>query len=128
VQVTVSEGTVKVRVNSRPTLVISDAAVAEGNSGMTPFVFTITLSSPSSTAVTVQYATQNQTAIAGSDYVAVPPTTITFNPGETTKTVTINVIGDTAKESNELFAVNLLNPVGATLGTSRGFGNIINDD
>jgi fibronectin-binding autotransporter adhesin len=88
----------------------------------------VTLSNPTTQVVTVQYATQNQTALAGSDYVAVAPTTITFQPGETTKTVTINVIGDTVRESNELFAVNLLNPVNATLGTSRGFGNIVNDD
>src|SRR5207244_453107 len=84
-------------------------------SGTTPFRFPVTLSAPSSVAVTVQYYTSNSTALAGSDYTAVPLTTLTFSPGDPlTKYITVNVTGDTTKESNELFSVTLINPTIAT--------------
>ena len=55
--------------------------------------------------------------------------TLTFAPGETTKTITIVVNGDRARESNETFFVDLFGPSGnALIGVSRGTGTILNDD
>ncbi|HNL88276.1 MAG TPA: putative Ig domain-containing protein, partial [Nitrospira sp.] len=79
-------------VESIPTLAINDVTLAEGTSlaGNTAFNFTVTLSEPVSNTVTVQVATSDNgaTAVSG-DYTPVPPTTLTFAPGETTKTVTV---------------------------------------
>ena len=55
--------------------------------------------------------------------------TLTFNPGETTKTITIEVKGDSKKEANESFFVDLSGLSGNALFTkSRGTGTILNDD
>ncbi len=109
------------------TLSIKDVTKAEGNSGDTPFTFTVSLSAASATPVTVQYATANGTAVAGSDYT---PTsgTLTIPAGAISRTVTIQVKGDTALEANETFFVNLSVPNGATLTDAQGLGTINNDD
>ena len=109
------------------TLSINNVTQAEGNSGTTPFTFTVTLSRASTSTVTVNYATANGTATAGGDYVA-EVGTLTFAPGQTSKTLTVNVIGDTNQEANETFFVNLSSPVGATLLDGQGLGTILNDD
>jgi subtilisin family serine protease len=110
------------------TLSISDVSQAEGNDGTTTFSFTVTLSSPAALAVSVTYATANGTATAGSDYTSVSPIPLTFEIGETSKTVTVTVNGDTDFESNETFFVNLSSPVGATIADAQGVGTIQNDD
>jgi streptogramin lyase len=110
-----------------PTLSINNVSQNEGNSGLTPFVFTVTLSAPSASTVTVAYATADGTATAGSDYNATSGT-LTFNPGVTTQTITVNVIGDTIVEPDETFTVNLSSPVGATIAVGTGTGTIVNDD
>src|SRR5207249_590500 len=74
------------------------------------------------------YATADGTAIAPADYTAVPATTLTFNPGETNKTVSVQIKGDTLNEPNETFTVNLSNPANATITTATGTGTIIDDD
>lgn len=112
------------------TLRISDVAKGEGNSGVTPLAFNLALSQASTTPVTVSYATANDTATAGSDFTAVPTTTLTFAPGVINKTVTVNAVGDAVKEANEVFYLNLSNAVGATIfdTDSRGIGTILNDE
>jgi len=75
----------------------------------------------------VQYATANDTASSASDYQSVSGT-LTFNPGETTKPVTVTVNGDTLVEANETFFVNLSNAANATLSDGQGIGTITNDD
>src|SRR5439155_11733781 len=62
------------------------------------------------------------------DYTAVPAPRHTFNPGETNKTLSVQVQGDTLNELNETFTVNLSNPVNATITTATGIGTIIDDD
>ena len=111
-----------------PVLRINDVSKAEGNSGTTAFTFTVSLSPASAGTVTVKYATANGTATAGSDYTAVSPTLLTFAPGQTSQTVTVNVTGDTVQEANETFFVNLSSPSGATLFDGQGLGTILNDD
>ena len=113
-------------------LTINDVTVTEGNSGTTNAVFTVSLSSAASTVVTVNYATANGTATAGTDYTAIPPTTLTFNPGETSKTITVPVNGDNQVELNETFFLNLsnlqANGSNVTLADNQGQGTINNDD
>ena len=99
----------------------------EGNSGTTNFTFTVTLSAASGQSVTVNYATAPGAATAGSDYVT-NSNTLTFSPGDTTKTITVLVNGDTANEPNEAFSVNLTNAQNATISDSAGVGTILNDD
>jgi hypothetical protein len=91
------------------------------------FVFTLTLSAPADGPVTVNYATANGTATAGSDYVA-QSGTVTFAAGETSKTISIVVNGDRKREANETFFVNLSDVVGALLQDNQGVGTILNDD
>ena len=115
-------------ITALPTVSIGNVAQTEGNSGTTAFTFNVTLSAASTNIVTVQYATANGTATtAGSDYTAASGT-VTFAPGETLKTVTVAVTGDTTVEADETFSVTLTSPTNATLGTSLGTGTIRNDD
>jgi len=86
-------------------------------------VFSVTLSSASTSAVSVGYATSNGTATAGSDYNA-SAGTIVFLPGETIKTVAIIINGDATAEAKETFTVTLSNPSGATLVDASGAGSI----
>ena len=114
--------------DSVPALSINDISLAEGNSGITNFVFTVSLNAASSAPVTVDYATANGTAGAGSDYNSVATTTLTFNTGETSKQIVVQVKGDTTYEPDETFFINLSNAVGATIADSQGIGTILNDD
>ena len=110
-----------------PTLTINDVTVPEGNSGTTNATFTVHLSPASSQTVTVDFATADVTATAGSDYTA-QTGTLTFAPGEVSKTISVPIIGDTVIEGNETFVVNLSSPVNASVGTSQGTGTIADDD
>jgi CSLREA domain-containing protein len=110
-----------------PTLSINNVSQNEGNGGTTPFVFTVTLSAASASTVTVNYATADASATAPSDYAATAGT-LTFAPGVTTQTITVNVVGDTTVEPNETFSVTLSSPSNATIATGTGTGTILNDD
>ncbi len=109
------------------TLEIGDVTVGEGNSGTTAAQFKLVLSGPSGKPVTVPWSTSNGTATAGSDYQAASGT-ITFAPGETLKSLSVNVIGDTVVEPNETFLVNLGVVQNATVADGQGLGTIRNDD
>jgi hypothetical protein len=114
--------------DDEPRVSISDFTKAEGRSGNTLFTFTVTLSAPSATPVTVNYSTSNVTATGGEDYTAASGT-LTFAPGETTKTITINVKGDRKQEANETFFINLFGvSSNATIFDAQGIGTILNDD
>lgn len=110
-----------------PSLSINDVSLAEGNSGTTLFRFTVTLSAASALPVTVNYATANGTADS-SDYTAVPITLLTFNPGDTSKSVDVLVNGDILSEGNDTFFVNLTSPTNATISDNQGLGTIVDDD
>ena len=77
-----------------PSVVINDVSLTEGNSGTTNADFTVTLSAPSGRNVTVNYATANATATQPADYTTTSGT-LTFTPGQVTKTVSVPVVGDT---------------------------------
>ncbi len=111
-----------------PKLSVGDAQVLEGNSGLSTIVFTVTLSKPSSETVTVSYSTSNGSATAaGGDYVPAVGT-LTFTPGQTSKTVDIVVTGDAVVELDEQFTLTLSSPVNATIADGTGVGTIVNDD
>ena len=110
-----------------PTLSINDVSTSEGDSGTKTLNFTVTLSAASNLAVTANFATADASATASSDYQAAA-TILSFNPGDTTKIVSITINGDTTNEPDETFVVNLSNPVNTTIGDSQGVGTIINDD
>ena len=107
---------------------INNVAKKEGNSGSTTFTFTVTLDHSATSNVTVKYATANGTASSSSDYTSTSGT-LTFTPGQTSKTINVTVKGDTTQESDELFFVNLTSPSSnAAIAHSQGVGNIQNDD
>ena len=105
------------------TQAINDQRVNEGAGTAT---FTITLSAPSDKTVTVDYSTSPGTATPGQDYTPVNGT-LTFAPGETTKTVVVPIIEDLVYEGNENFSINLSNPVNATVSDPIGVGTIVDD-
>uniref|UniRef100_UPI00286B041B Calx-beta domain-containing protein n=1 Tax=Chamaesiphon sp. VAR_48_metabat_135_sub TaxID=2964699 RepID=UPI00286B041B len=113
-----------------PTLVsIDSVSFTEGNTGTKNAVFNVTLNKASEVEVTVEASTVDGTATAGSDYTALDKTTIYFAPGETTKQITVAILGDRTIESDETFTVNLSDPTNATLSTDASVtANIINDD
>ncbi len=111
-----------------PGLSIADASLVEGDSGLSEAVFNVTLSLESGKRITVGYATADDSAISPDDYIAVPTATLVFSPGLTTRLVTVNIQGDTLDESDEVFWVNLVDPINAVLDDAQGQGTIIDDD
>ena len=110
-----------------PALSIADLSVAEGNGDHAHFMFEVTLDQAADGPVTVAYSTANGTATAGSDYTATSGT-LTFAAGETSKTVHVDIGGDTASEANETFTVRLSNASGATIADATAVGTIVDDD
>jgi hypothetical protein len=111
-----------------PMVSINDVTMAEGSGGgTTPFTFTASLSQTSGREVTVNFATSDDTAQAGSDYIAASGT-VTFPPGSTTQPVTVMVVADMKFEANETFAVNLSGATNADIDDGAGTGTITNDD
>ena len=119
-----------------PTISIDSPTVAEGDSGSTNMTFTVSLSATSGRLVTFRYGlvVAQSTATSGTDYRAIAetianPGTLTLAPGETSKTITVEVLGDTADEPDETVRLQIASPTNATLGTnSRGDGIIEDDD
>lgn len=110
-----------------PTISVNDPSVTEGSSGTTQIELTISLSAASTREISVNYATADGTATAGSDYVATAGP-LQFPAGTTTRTVSVTVNGDPSNEANETFFLNLTDPINATLGDSQGTATIISDD
>jgi hypothetical protein len=110
-----------------PTLSVNDVTVTEGNNGATDADFVVALSPASGRSVTVNYSTANGTATSAVDYVATSGT-LTFSPGETTKTVTVAAIADTSIEPDETFFLDLSGATNATIVDAQGTGTIKDDD
>jgi chitinase len=114
-----------------PTILITDATVVGGASGVGDAVFTVTLSVPLQIPVTVSFATQDNTAIANQDYLAVSGI-LTFAPGgPLAQTITVQVLGSAAPQEDETFLVNLSSPApppeqgGPIIGDAQALGTII---
>jgi len=117
-------------VDDEPRISINDVIRVEGRQNKTTlFTFTVTLSAAYDQAVTMSYRTVDGTATTSdNDYVA-KTGTLTFAPGETMKTITIEVKGDSKNELNETFYVDLFDGSSNSLFTKfRGIGTIWNDD
>jgi len=112
---------------SLPTLAIQDGSVLEGNRGTTNLNLTVSLSASSTSTVTVNYATANGTAVAKSDYNATSGT-LTFQPGQTSKTISVAIKGDRKREADETFLVQLSDAAGATIDDGVATVTILNDD
>ena len=115
------------RRDTPATLSISDAVVLEGNAGLTQLQYTVQLSEPLATQASVQVSTSPGSATPGSDY---RPTssTLVFAPGETAKTFSVNVLGDTVGEADETVRALLRNARGASIADGQAIGAITNDD
>lgn len=105
---------------------LNDESLPEGNSGTRVITFKVWLDKSSTKQVKVNFATQNGTAGSG-DYNT-KSGVITFNAGETQKTISVTIKGDTKVEANETFFVNLSNAINASISKSKGTGVIVNDD
>jgi len=106
-------------VHSNPFFAINNIVLAEGTNGVVQAVFTVTRFGDSNGTATVDFATANGTALAGSDYVATNGT-LSFGNGETTKSIAVDVTADAAQEPDEVFYVNLSNAVNAEVGNAQG--------
>ena len=112
---------------AQPTLSVADVSVTEGDASTTSMVFTVRLSEASVLGVTVSYEASDVTALPGEDFIRARGT-LTFAPGETTKTVVVPVIGDARLEEDETIDFNLSNAVNTVNDGSFARGTIINDD
>lgn len=111
-----------------PLITISDVALYEGDSGTVDAVFTVTLTTFSEPPLTsVDYATADDTAIAGEDYIAANGT-LTIGAGLFSGTIVVQVKGDTNLEPARRFFVNLSNPVNGILADSQAIGTIHDDE
>jgi hypothetical protein len=117
--------------DNEPQISIDDVSMLEGtgNNTTTHFTFTVTLSTAYDQRVTVWYHTFNDTARTGNNDYNSKGGRLTFNPGETTKTITIVVKADNRKEDDETFFVALFGEsLHSLLTKSSGIGTILNDD
>jgi probable HAF family extracellular repeat protein len=110
-----------------PAISINDVSVTEGNTGTRTASFTVYLSEASTDTVTVNFATANGNATAGSDYQSAVGT-LTFDAGQTTRTINVVINGDRAGEPNETFIVNLSAPTNAVFNDSQAIGTILDDE
>ena len=106
-------------------LSVADVRAVEGRDGAADF--RVTIGQARAGRVTVDYATADGTARAGSDYRAARGT-LTFAPGGTAKTVSVELLDDAIDEGNERFVLRLSNPTGARIADGEAVGTIANGD
>ena len=117
--------------DAEPTVSIDNVTTdPEGDSGTTDAMFTVWLSAPSGKTITVNFATAPGTAVGGGTDYNNASGTLTFVPGETTKSVTVQVVGDNLDEADETYYVNLSNLVNlfGSGNDTQGLGTITDDD
>jgi hypothetical protein len=108
-----------------PVLTVAGNSRTEGDGG--PLSFTVSLGPAQTTPVTVQFATADGTAVAGADYTAASGT-ITFPPGSTEQTITVEVLPDLLDETDETFTLALSGASGAAVVDGTAVGTIVDDD
>ncbi|MFM9961966.1 MAG: Calx-beta domain-containing protein [Planctomycetaceae bacterium] len=113
-------GTIEV---AAPKVSVSDVTIRESQSQNVTATFTVQLSQPSDKRVTVKYATANGDAVAGSDYTKASGT-LTFAPGQTSRTISVTVRKDKIQESDEFFLLRLSQPTNADLDRDTARGTI----
>lgn len=110
-----------------PDISIDDVTLIEGDSGTTNAVFTVSLSEASNVKVTVEYATADNSALAGDDYTQTSGI-LNFNPGQISKQIQVPIAGDVLFEPDESFFVNLSNATNGEISDDQGMATINNDD
>lgn len=110
-------------------LFVSDPTLIETDSGTKQAVFEARISEPSPAPITLEFSTQDGTAVAGEDYVG-QSGFVTFLPGQTITTVTVDVLGDTDIETQEQFSLVVIPNAGIASGVddSAGVATILDDD
>jgi hypothetical protein len=106
-------------VAAAPRLAVASTYTLKGNAGTSDALVTLSLCLPSTTIVQVAYSTSDGTAVQGTDYVSTRGTA-TFQPGITSQTITVPIIGDFLSRGNKTFKVKLSAAIGALLGASYG--------
>ncbi len=125
---TKTEGTVYV-VNGHPTIAIGDASGFEGNAGSRALDFPITLSSPLDHKLKVVVSIKGGTATPGVDFGGALRQTLTFAPGETSKVVSISMVGDEVFEPDETLQVKIkAKSPDVLVGPANAIGSIFDDD
>lgn len=109
------------------TLSIDDVILNEGNYGIYTKKIPVKLSYKGEDTVSVDYTTSNGSANNGSDYNATSGTLV-FSGTDTTKTIEVNINGDSIQETNEIFNITLLNSIGASISDSSAQITLVNDD
>jgi Zn-dependent metalloprotease len=122
-----ADKTITAAFKATPQLSIANANKREGDSGKRTMKFTVTLSQGAGLTVSVSYFTKNGTARAPGDYFK-RSGTLTFAPGETTKSIMVPIRGDQRKEFTERFRVLLVTASGASILDGLAIGTIKNDD
>jgi hypothetical protein len=112
------------------TVSIKGVTQSAGDSGTTPFSFTVSLDSSSTLPISVDYSTSDGTASVTDNNYQPQAGTLTFSPGQTSETITILVNADSPPHGNETFFVNLANPVNAQLTATgqQAVGIILNNE
>lgn len=129
-----NQGLGQITDNDSATLSIASVSQAEGNTGSSPMAFIATLSNPVQGNVRITVASSDGSATAGSDYVALPATVVSFAPLSTTQAVPVTINGDTQVEADESFTLALSAlelPVGISTITAINAaitGTVLNDD
>jgi beta-glucanase (GH16 family) len=113
---------------TQPNMSFDDVMVNEGNTGTANVEIRLKLNKASSKEVSVKYSTIEGTAKASSDYTAATAQTVTFQPNETEKTITIAVVADDLKETDEIFTVKIDNPSNVFLTKGSAIITLKNDD
>ncbi len=110
-----------------PTITVDDVAKVEGDTGTRALKFSVRLSAKCGRPISVDFATGEFTALAGSDYTATNGTLL-FLPGVLTQKIAVPIIGNTVHEEDEIFLLNLGNPVNANIADGQGTGGIEDND
>ncbi|QOV89119.1 Calx-beta domain-containing protein [Humisphaera borealis] len=113
--------------STSPAVTVNDVSATEGRSGVKNLTFTVSLTKAAAKQVSIKWETKGATAVVGKDYVG-GNGTLYFAAGQTSKTITVQIKGDTLRESSETFSLNLLSVVNATLADNKGLATIVNDD
>ena len=111
-------GIIEISEFETPILVIEDKGILEPSSGSQEALFTVRLFGSSEETITVNYSTENDTAVAGIDYEEASDT-LTFAPGETEQTISVSILSDSEADGGEEFFLNLSDPTNAILGDDR---------
>jgi Calx-beta domain len=114
--------------DSKPDLSIADAEVVEGESGLAVVSMVVSLDAPSGKTVTVNYSTGGGGSATPVSDFAPSAGTLVFEPGETSKAITLSVVGDTDPELDETFEVTLSSAVNADIEHGRAKVTIFSDD